>query len=105
MVYLQTAEMQSGTFSKGTVLYKRGWMEEAYNHFAKACDMDPSNPEYSAAYNQIKNQRTGAYGGYNPGGAPRQGGCSGCDVCSGLLCADCCEMFWWRYDSLLLIKA
>ncbi|MFR1214693.1 MAG: hypothetical protein ACLSCV_08290 [Acutalibacteraceae bacterium] len=42
---------------KGTVLYKRGWMEEAYNHFAKACDMDPSNPEYSAAYNQIKNQR------------------------------------------------
>ena len=37
-------------------------MEEAYNHFAKACDMDPSNPEYSAAYNQIKNQRTGAYG-------------------------------------------
>ncbi len=81
--------MQSGTFLKGTVLYKRGWMEEAYNHFAKACDMDPSNPEYSAAYNQIKNQRTGAYGGYNPG-APRQGGCSGCDVCSGLLCADCC---------------
>ena len=76
-------------FLKGTVLYKRGWMEEAYNHFAKACDMDPSNPEYSAAYNQIKNQRTGAYGGYNPG-APRQGGCSGCDVCSGLLCADCC---------------
>ena len=64
-------------------------LEEAYNHFAKACDMDPSNPEYSAAYNQIKNQRTGAYGGYNPG-APRQGGCSGCDVCSGLLCADCC---------------
>lgn len=41
-------------FLKGTVLYKRGWMEEAYNHFAKACDMDPSNPEYSAAYNQIK---------------------------------------------------
>ena len=33
-------------FLKGTVLYKRGWMEEAYNHFAKACDMDPSNPEY-----------------------------------------------------------
>ena len=25
-------------FLKGTVLYKRGWMEEAYNHFAKACD-------------------------------------------------------------------
>lgn len=77
-------------FLKGTVLYKRGWMEEAYNHFAKACDMDPSNPEFAAAYNQIKNQRTGVYGGYNPNMQRHQGSCSGCDVCSGLLCADCC---------------
>ncbi len=77
-------------FLKGTVLYKRGWMEEAYNHFAKACDMDPSNSEFAAAYNQIKNQRSGVYGGYNPNMQRSQGGCSGCDVCGGLLCADCC---------------
>lgn len=76
-------------FLKGTVLYKRGWLEEAYNHFARACDMDPSNPEYSAAYNQIKNQRAGAYGGYNPN-MPRQTGCTPCDMCAGLMCADCC---------------
>lgn len=77
-------------FLKGTILYKRGWLEEAYNHFAQACDMDPSNAEYSMAYNQLKNQRTGVYGGYNPNMPRRQGNCSGCDVCSGLICADCC---------------
>ena len=32
-------------FLKGTVLYKRGWMEEAYNHFSSACQMDPNNME------------------------------------------------------------
>ena len=55
--------------------------------------------EVNEAYDQIMNERKnrknggsssqGYSGGYNPG-APRQGGCSGCDVCSGLLCADCC---------------
>lgn len=76
-------------FLKGTVLYRRGWLEEAFNHFSRAVQMDPSNQEYQAAMNQINAQRRGAYGGYNPN-MPRAGGCSGCDVCSGLLCADCC---------------
>lgn len=76
-------------FLKGTVLYKRGWLDEAYNHFSKACQMDPGNAEYRAAFNQVMNQRNGNYGGYNPN-YPRAGGCSSCDVCSSLICADCC---------------
>ena len=76
-------------FLKGTVLYRRGWLEEAFNHFSRAVQIDPSNQEYQAAMNQINAQRRGAYGGYNPN-MQRAGGCSGCDVCSGLLCADCC---------------
>ncbi|HEX2986392.1 MAG TPA: DnaJ domain-containing protein [Caproiciproducens sp.] len=76
-------------FLKGTVLYKRGWLEEAFNHFSRACQMDPGNPEYRAALNQVTNQRNGAYGGYNPN-YPRSNNCNGCDVCSSLLCADCC---------------
>lgn len=76
-------------FLKGTVLYRRGWMDEAYKHFSTAVQMEPNNPEFRAAFNQINNQRNGVYGGYNPN-MQRQGGCSGCDVCSGLLCADCC---------------
>ena len=76
-------------FLKGTVLYKRGWLEEASNSFSRACQMDPGNAEYRAAMNQVTNQRNGAYGGYNPN-MPRTNGCSSCDVCSSLLCADCC---------------
>ena len=53
-------------FLKGTVLYRRGWLEEAKEHFTRACQMDPGNPEYQAALNQAMNQRSGVYGGYNP---------------------------------------
>lgn len=75
-------------FLKGTVLYKKGWLEEAYNNFNRACNMDPENQEYKAAVNQINNQRNGVYGGYNP--ATANSGCSGCDICTSLMCADCC---------------
>ena len=76
-------------FPEGTCLYKKGWMEEAYNNFSTACNMDPGNMEYRAAMNQCQNQRNGAYGGYNRT-APAAGGCNACDMCSSLICADCC---------------
>ena len=68
-------------FLKGSVLYRRGWLEEAKDHF---------NPEYSAALNQAMNQGSGVYGGYNPNMNMNAGGCNACDVCSTLYCADCC---------------
>ncbi|HBG56339.1 MAG TPA: molecular chaperone DnaJ, partial [Ruminococcaceae bacterium] len=46
-------------FLKGTVLYRRGWLEEAYGDLARACQMDPSNAEYRAAFAQVENQRRG----------------------------------------------
>lgn len=76
-------------FLKGSVLYRRGWLEEAKDHFSRACQMDPGNGEYSAALNQAMNQGSGMYGGYQPGGM-NAGGCNSCDLCSGLICADCC---------------
>lgn len=76
-------------FLKGTVLYKRGWLDEAFNDFNRACQMDPNNPEYRAALNQVTNQRSGVYGGYNPA-YPRGESCNSCDMCSSLICADCC---------------
>lgn len=73
-------------FLKGSVLYKKGWLDDAYNHFSTATRMDPSNPEYRSAFNRMEQQRrTGGYH-VNPG----TGGCSTCDVCQGLICADCC---------------
>lgn len=80
-------------FLKGTILLKKGWTQDAYNCFQTACSMDPSNLEYRQALNYAQSRRSGAYGGYNTG-APQSnaGGCSGCDVCTALCCADtCCE--------------
>lgn len=78
-------------FLKGSVLFRRGWLEEAKDHFSRACQMDPGNMEYRTALNQAMNQRSGAYGGYNPrANTAGAGGCNSCDMCSGLLCADCC---------------
>ncbi len=74
-------------FLKGSVLYKKGWLDDAYSHFSTACRMDPANMEYRAAYNQLERQRR--TGGYHTGGMP-VGGCTGCDICQGLICADCC---------------
>ncbi len=73
-------------FLKGSVLYKKGWLEDAMQNYSTACRMDPSNAEYRAALNHMQmNRQTGGYRT-----TTQAGGCSGCDMCSGLLCADCC---------------
>lgn len=74
-------------FLKGSVLHKKGWLEEAYNHFATACRMDPNNFEYRQALNHADAGRH--TGSYHTGPAAGQG-CSTCDVCQTLICMDCC---------------
>lgn len=75
-------------FLNGSVLYKRGWFDDAYTNFSAACRMNPSNPEYRAAFDNINRQR-GGYTGYR-GGRTSGKSCSACDICSGLICTDCC---------------
>ena len=77
-------------FLKGSVLHRRGWVEEAKEHYGRACQMEPGNTEYSAALSQAMNQGNGFYGGYTPRGGQQVGGCNSCDICTGLMCADCC---------------
>lgn len=74
-------------YLKGTVQQKRGWLEEAAKNFATASNLDPSNNTYKMAYNKINNARSG---GYRTERRKEKSGCSGCDMCTGLLCADCC---------------
>lgn len=84
-------------FLNGSVLYKRGWFDNAYTSFATACRMDPSNPEYRQALNQVQRQRGGGYanpyGGYRGAGYGNGGNdCDGCNLCLNLWCLDsCCE--------------
>ena len=62
-------------------------LEEAYNHFATACRMDPANAEYRAAFHRVQaGRQTGGYRTANTGGET----CNTCDVCQALWCADCC---------------
>ena len=63
---------------------RRGWFDEAYKNYSAACQRDPGNTEYAAAFNSLNNNSRGGYR------QTRGGGCDACDICSSLLCADCC---------------
>lgn len=77
-------------YLKGMCAYRRGWSEQAFNNFTTACNMDPNNQEYRAALNNMQNQRAYNYGGYNQPNMQGTGaGCSCCDVCTAMMCADC----------------
>ncbi len=71
----------------GCVLIKKGYYVDAQKMINTACNMDPSNSEYRATRDRLNMQARGYGGGYQ---TSNSGGCSGCDVCSSLLCADCC---------------
>lgn len=75
-------------FLNGTVQYKRGWFDGAYASFSNACRLDPTNTEYRAALNRMQHSRTNSYNPYRTYNSGSD--CSGCDVCSTLICADCC---------------
>ena len=75
-------------FLNGTVLYRRGWFDQAYTSFATAARMDPHNPEYQNAMNNAQRQQGAQYNPYRSYGGGSD--CTGCDVCQGLICADCC---------------
>lgn len=77
-------------YLKGTIQQKRGWLEEAAKNFATASNLDPSNNTYKMAYNKVSNARSGGYKTDRRSAEGKKSGCSGCDMCTGLLCADCC---------------
>ena len=71
-------------FLSGSIAYRKGWMDEARRNYEIACQMAPGNLEYQHALSVMNG--SGSYRQqYN-----QSGGASGCDICSSLLCADCC---------------
>lgn len=78
-------------YLRGKVFYVRGWLDQAYSYFVRANQLNPNNAEYQNALNQLMWQRnTARPSGYGEYRNVQSGGCSGCDMCSGLVCADCC---------------
>lgn len=77
-------------FLYGCVLLRKGENIEARFYFDKACSMDPYNDEYRAAREQLSRRANEFGNGYNTTQQKNAGGCSACDVCSTLMCMDCC---------------
>ena len=78
------------SFLKGCVLMQRGAYFDAQKYLETACYLDPTNMEYQQAKMHLRSN-AGSYG--SPYQTPSYAqNCSGCDMCSTLLCADClCE--------------
>ncbi len=72
----------------GVLYLRRGWTDKGTDYIEHAVSMDPNNPEYRSARDQINNQRYN-YRRTTVYGAPNRG-MSTCDCCSNLLIADCC---------------
>ena len=73
-------------FLMGCVLYKRGFFLDAKQMFDRACAMDPRNAEYRAAQVRMQEQASAYGGGYRTSNSSD----CGCDLCTSLICADCC---------------
>ncbi len=82
-------------FLKGSVCYAKGWLDEAYSHFTQACKMEPYNQEYSSALKHMTANKGGFMKGNPNQNTNSDSGyqfccCDTCDICEGLICADCC---------------
>ena len=79
-------------YLEALVLMQKGFVNDDMRELEVACSLDPDNVEYQQAKQMFNQTATGfgnnyRYGGnYNGGG----GGCDTCDMCQGLICADCC---------------
>lgn len=81
-----TARGAEWHFLMGCVQVRYGHFADAVRHLDEACRLDPYNTEYRMGRDGLRRQ-TGEYGGgYRT--TSTNGGC--CNVCSTLLCMDCC---------------
>ena len=69
-------------FLSGAVAYRRGWLDEAKQHYQMACQLDPNNMEYRQAL--VMMNRAG--GGFSPYGTA---GSEMSDCCTTYLCLRC----------------
>ena len=69
----------------GQIYQRKGWLDQAQAYYSTAYSMEPGNVQFRRAYESMA---TGSSGGYR---TQSKGGSDGlCNLCSGLLCADCC---------------
>lgn len=92
-------------YLQSAVYMNRKWFLESKNHMDKAISLEPNNPKYQNALiaienmikaeNAVKGLNTAGRAGYKDTDSEiitsrSRTRCSACDICSCLLCADCC---------------
>lgn len=93
-------------YLQSVIFYRKNWHNDALRQLDFACKFEPDNPKYAEARDSLiskmqseGHQKHSAYGQHNtqegrsyrdmpPTG--RRSGCTACDCCTSLLCADCC---------------
>ena len=68
-------------FLTGTIAYRKGWLDEARQHFWTACNMEPGNFEYRQALNSLNT--TTSRGNYDGGSGDLAA------LCTTLCCLNC----------------
>ncbi|MEG1560048.1 MAG: DnaJ domain-containing protein [Clostridia bacterium] len=81
----------------GIIYLRQGWYDKAREYMRMAYEQEPQNAEYKNAYTTLNNSgnpyasyRGGTYNSARGETGTSNSSCSGCDMCSSLLCADCC---------------
>ena len=72
-------------YLKGTIAYRRGWLDEARQNYQTACAMVPGNFEYQNALRTVQ----GGYTPYRQTNYQRSDMDTACDICNALLCLNC----------------
>ncbi len=80
----ETERNAEWNFLMGWVCAGKRFYVDAQQYFDTACAMDPDNPEYRDAQARLRN---GGGGQFSGGGGSS---CSVCDICSAIMCIDCC---------------
>jgi len=78
-------------YLRGVIYERKGWLEEARSHYARAHSMDPSNAEFKDACDRVNNLRSGGYKTKESKRSSNSGcECGACEMLEALICADCC---------------
>lgn len=94
-------------YLQSAVFYRKNWVGDALKQLELACNMDPSNTKYRDAKASMEqhmraNTTSQESSFYNNGNRQERSyadtreyhthrrGCTVCDICNGLICADCC---------------
>ncbi len=94
-------------YLQSVVFYRKNWYSEALRQLEFACNLEPNNPKYTEAKESLikkmqsegqqrhsfYNDKTAQDGGRSYRDVPptgRRTGCTACDCCTSLICADCC---------------